>query len=384
MGVTHSKPGSAEFLNLRIATTVSGSFTISNVGGGTLSGPIETKQKWLKLAQHSIDTTRHKQDISFFVDTTRLPFGLKETGTITIQSNGGVEKVLVDITVEMPERDLSRFRNGLTIASLTLGALFGYFIYNLNLIQGMSINVAGFAGIVALIGVVTIGGKLGYKEGGGGAAFAWGCGSLIAGAIVLAIFKTFPHALSILSWSLAYGSLSNLLSIPIRKSLWRGDKKIPLAAAVAALILGALVVFVGYMGTKAAIEASSARERAREAVIRDIMSNLSGEWNGRVNGKVAKLSITLKGNQVFGRVTYGGVEEQLSGEVKNDGQILLKGISFRRLSWKGSFALDNFYGSLSDGGDHITGKLIDANGMKGEWSASKLSKNAIARPKLRH
>lgn len=101
---------SFDFLNVRTGSSISGSFTLSNVGGGTLSGTIKTNKQWLGVSQSSIDTTRHKQDIAFYIDTSGLPFGSKDTEAIEIQSNGGYEIVTVNLSVEIPASALSRFR----------------------------------------------------------------------------------------------------------------------------------------------------------------------------------------------------------------------------------------------------------------------------------
>lgn len=101
---------SFDFTNIRTGSAVSESFTISNTGGGILSGTIKTNKKWLKVSQSSIDTARHKQDITFYVDTSGLPFGLNDIGIIEIPSNGGTGKIAVNLSVEVPEKALSRFR----------------------------------------------------------------------------------------------------------------------------------------------------------------------------------------------------------------------------------------------------------------------------------
>jgi serine/threonine protein kinase len=98
-----------EFLNMRSGVSVSDSFTISNIGGGTLSGLIKTSKKWLDVSESNIDTTRHRQDINFYIDTSGLPFALKDTGIIEIQSNGGTKRVMVDLQIEIPGDALSRF-----------------------------------------------------------------------------------------------------------------------------------------------------------------------------------------------------------------------------------------------------------------------------------
>lgn len=98
-----------EFLNIQKNSHVSDSFTISNVGGGILSGPIKTNKKWLKVSQNNIDTTKHKQDITFHVDTSGLAFGFRDTGTIEIQSNGGAERVNVTLSIEPSPKRRNKF-----------------------------------------------------------------------------------------------------------------------------------------------------------------------------------------------------------------------------------------------------------------------------------
>jgi serine/threonine protein kinase len=102
---------SFDFSNLRVGATASGSFSISNIGSGTLSGTIKTdNKKWLKVAKSSFDATQHK-DITFYIDTTGLPSGYKNTGDIKIQSNGGTKVVTVNLSVEeSTDSVLSRFR----------------------------------------------------------------------------------------------------------------------------------------------------------------------------------------------------------------------------------------------------------------------------------
>ena len=99
-----------EFLNMRAGSSASGSFTISNIGGDTLSGSISTNKRWLRVNQNNIDTSRHRQDISFYVDTSGFNFGSKESGTIEIQSNGGIEKISVSFSIEITDKALSRFK----------------------------------------------------------------------------------------------------------------------------------------------------------------------------------------------------------------------------------------------------------------------------------
>ncbi|MBC8550814.1 MAG: hypothetical protein H8D23_14310, partial [Candidatus Brocadiales bacterium] len=368
---------SFDFPNIRKGSSVTASFIISNVGGGTLSGPIKTNKKWLKVSQSNIDTTRHKQDITFYVEPSGLPFGFKDTGTIEIQSNCGAERVFVDFSLEMPEADLSRFRSGLTIGGLILGGLFGYFIYNLSLIQGMNVNVAGIAGIVALVGAVIATGKIGYQDGGGGAAFAGGCGTLIVGIIILAVLESyFPHAFSTFSWTLAYGSFANILSTPIRKALWRGNLRTPVTVGAVTIALTGGIIIVGFISAKDERDAEFARSKAIKKAIQTTRSKLIGEWHGKLDRNETRLFITRANKQLSGKMIYGGIEEKLSVNLKNnDGKIVivLKGTNYKRLKGKGRFYLDTFYGTLSGDGRSIKGEYIDTAKRKGKWSVLKLS-----------
>lgn len=88
------------FYDLRAGSTITDTFTISNVGGGALSGSVKTDKKWLIVSQNKIDRTLKKRDITFYINTSGLAFGFKDTGTIEIRSNAGIERVSVTISVE--------------------------------------------------------------------------------------------------------------------------------------------------------------------------------------------------------------------------------------------------------------------------------------------
>lgn len=118
-----------------------------------------------------------------------------------------------------------------------------------------------------------------------------------------------------------------------------------------------------------------AREKAIEAAISAISSKLPGKWHGKVGSKKAVLFIAQNGRQLSGQILYDGIDEKLSVEIKGNSQIVLKGTGYQRISGKGSFALDNFYGRLSNDSSYITGNYIDAARRQGNWSASKVSKN---------
>ena len=371
-----------EFKDMKLGTTSSVTVIAKNGGGGTLDAKIITNYPWLIVDTDRIHQSKLPQHITITVDPKKHQrencLGGHDKGVIeiTYPEASKPEKIYVDFSIEIENEALNRFRKFLTFGGLILGGLFGYFIYNLSLIHGMNANVAGIAGIVAIIGAVIVVGRLGYQDGGGGSAFGWGCGTLIVGFIVLAILESYsPHGLSIFSWTLAYGSFANMLSQLVRRALWRANRSIPIAAGVGVLTLTALIIIGGFMATKQEKESGLARAKTTQRTIQTIRSKLLGEWHGKIGRNEAKLFITRASKQLSGKMVFGGFEEKLSVNLKNnDGKvvIVLKGTSYKRLKSKGRFYLDTFYGKLSSDGRHIKGNYIDAAKRKGKWSVSKV------------
>src|SRR5262249_50061014 len=52
----------------------------------------------------------------------------------------------------------------------------------------------------------------------------------------------------------------------------------------------------------------------------------------------------------------------------SDGSLTLRGIAYRRENGTGPFALDVFYGQVSQEGQQISGTLLDGTGQSGHWS----------------
>ena len=387
-----------KFEKMRLGTISSVTLIARNGGGGTLDAKIETSHPWLIVNTVKIHQSKLPQTITITVDPrkdrSKNTFGGEDKGNIEITYQKGSyiesEKVYVEFSIEMPEAELSRFRRGLTFGGLIVGGLFGYFIYNVNLIQGMNENVAGIAGILALIGTIIVAGKLGYQDGGGGAAFGWGCGTLIAVIILLVILESyFPHALSTVSWTLTYASFANLLSTPMRKSFWRGNLRAPIVVGAVTLVLTGAIIMAGFVSAKEERKTDLARSKAKKkaelsrtktikSTIRATASELPGEWHGKVGNSTAILFITGS-NRLSGKMEYQGVEEKLSIKLKNtDGKvvIILKGTSYKRLKGKGRFNLDTFYATLLSGGDILKGNYVDTAKKRGRWSVSKVSSGA--------
>jgi hypothetical protein len=116
------------FENIKIGTSLFKSFTLSNVGGGTLRGTISALQPWIKVLDR-IDPTKHKQQAVVTIDTTNLMPGFISTDVINVKTNGGNAQITVKLSTEGHESVLERFSTNLSIAIVfagaALGALFG-------------------------------------------------------------------------------------------------------------------------------------------------------------------------------------------------------------------------------------------------------------------
>jgi len=86
-----------EFKDLRWGATVSDSFSVSNAGGGTLTGTIKTVYGWIVLSESVIDAP-YSQEIKMAIDTTILLADQAYSEEIEIRTNGGNETIYVDIS----------------------------------------------------------------------------------------------------------------------------------------------------------------------------------------------------------------------------------------------------------------------------------------------
>jgi len=110
-----------EFESVKANKVLRANVTVSNAGGGTLTGSIEPDRLWLKTSRNSIDTSKHKQEIMIHVDTSDQPLGFAETGFIRIKSNGGEEIITVRLSVEIPEHTRLRFETWMGWAGAIMG-----------------------------------------------------------------------------------------------------------------------------------------------------------------------------------------------------------------------------------------------------------------------
>jgi len=86
-----------EFKNLIWGTTVSDSFSVSNVGGGVLSGTVKSVYGWIVFSEDVIDTP-YTQEIKITIDTTILLANQAYREEIEIRTNGGSKTIYVEFS----------------------------------------------------------------------------------------------------------------------------------------------------------------------------------------------------------------------------------------------------------------------------------------------
>ncbi len=192
-----------KFSEVRANSIHSSKLTISNVGGGVLTGTIKTNNKrWLKVSQSNIDPNRHRQTITVSIDSKGLSFGYNDSGEIEIISNGGNQKIIVKLSVEIKKSALNRFRKKFIPAITLIGALVGY-------ITGCFLTDIGQ--LITVGALIPFSIYLGKKQ--TGDEWAVGCWTFIMGVIVLIILgKYYPHAFSVVGGTLSFTEIGFVLS----------------------------------------------------------------------------------------------------------------------------------------------------------------------------
>jgi len=81
-------------------------FTISNIGNGTLTWNVSEDQSWISATPTSGSTTTQATQVNVTVDRSNLAAGTF-TGTITVSSNGGTKTIAVSASKEVPDLAVS-------------------------------------------------------------------------------------------------------------------------------------------------------------------------------------------------------------------------------------------------------------------------------------
>jgi hypothetical protein len=116
------------FLKIKNGSSISEKITISNIGGGVLTGSISSNKAWLIPSSDKIDPSKHKQIVSFTVDTSGLPLGFSDDAVLNVDSNGGKIQLPIFISIEIPRAALSRFNWIVQPAFAIIFAALGIFI----------------------------------------------------------------------------------------------------------------------------------------------------------------------------------------------------------------------------------------------------------------
>ncbi len=150
------EPITLDFGEVKVNSTKTLSLNIKNVGGGTLTGKIESSVYWIKV--FPTEFSGNDVFINVTVDTTGFEMEKRYEGKITIKSNGGNQEVsVVLMTASLPPKlsvtpkllDYGNINRGdkktvqITIKNLGGGKLFGTLSTDVNWIEFETINFEG-------------------------------------------------------------------------------------------------------------------------------------------------------------------------------------------------------------------------------------------------
>ena len=96
-------PQSIDFSDLEPESGVfDKSLTVTNTGGGTLTGTLTTTKDWLHVSTSEVKVTDAAKELRVEVDCAGLSYGFTDTGYINIKSDGGEENIKVTLIMAKP------------------------------------------------------------------------------------------------------------------------------------------------------------------------------------------------------------------------------------------------------------------------------------------
>ncbi len=398
-GKRGAAPGSAEislsqtsfeFINIRQGTRLSGRYTITNTGGGTLTGTIRANKPWVILPQGSIDGTHHIQEHTFYLDTSKLTLGTRNHATIEIASNAGSVAIDISVAVEMEKTALSRFRKQMFWFGLLGGLIFGLLLFSLVPDVFTADTIEDIAKLVGLIAFVVVCYKAGwFKESPIIAFLAAIIGPLFVGYILKHISE---GAYSGFVWAIVGSSFSFLSARRLLVARLANDTRTKIWVTISGLGLAAAIVLIGIAATHDLLPleierfiaaTTSGDSRNQSAVQRGSpsftsQSVIGGNWHGTYlewdathtigTRETFDIHLTQSGTRLTGSIretqspTHGSRADLTGTIVGTHIQFLKK--------YRGNAAQISYWGTLAADGLHMNGSWSWGR-LQGEWEATR-------------
>ena len=259
------------FDSVRRGSSVSGRYTITNAGGGTLSGTIRANRPWVTLSQSVIDTAHHIQDHTFYLDTSTLTLGTTNQATIEIASNAGTIRVGISVAVEMEKAVLSRSRKQMFWAGIPLGAILGLVIYHMvpSPLAYAVTEVAGLVGAISFVVVCAVAGKWGG-----------GIGGFFLASILQTVFmRSTMVGYSALAWAEIASAFLFCWAKPLLIARLAGNARRQVWAAVSEALVAAMII-----GAGAAVERNIPQPLNLKSTRLPVEDKLAGNTVGAATG----------------------------------------------------------------------------------------------------
>jgi serine/threonine protein kinase len=262
---------SFEFNDIRQGTSLTGRYTITNSGGGTLTGAIRSNKPWVALPQGAIDASRHIQEHTFIVDTSKLNLGTRNHGAIEITSNAGSARIDISVSVELEKVALLRWRKQLFWAGMLFGLILGLGIYFLmpSAFSNSITRIAGIVGGIALVVVCAIGGKWG--GGIGGFFLAW--------MIQAVLVRTTMLGYSAVAWAEIVSAFLFFWARPLLIARLAGNKNTRTWAAASGIIVVLILIGIGV-----AVQRNIPQPVNLRATLLPLEDKLAGSTVGEASG----------------------------------------------------------------------------------------------------
>ena len=259
------------FDSIRRGSSMSGRYTITNTGGGTLNGTIRANRPWVVLPQGVIDAARHIQEHTFYLDTSTMTLGTTNNATIEIASNAGTARIEVSVAVELERAAFLRWRKRAFWAGVLLGLLFGLVIYHFmpSPLRDAITQVAGLVGALGFVVVCAVAGKWGGGIG----------GFFLASLLQTAFMRTTMLGYSAVAWAEIASALFFFWAKPLLKAKLAGNAGTKIWATMSGIAVVAMVI-----GTGCAVERAIPHPVILSSKTLPVEDSLEGSTIGAASG----------------------------------------------------------------------------------------------------